>query len=667
VLTFAVVLVFTGATQITPAAASSPSRSFTSHTTTTATSRRLYPTVGDAIARRAHSSSRLSQSATFTGPQLQYQGGRDGIGVTTGPPQVYVVFWGSQWGSANPPGSTNFSNDPAQMAPRVVALLSGIGTNNELWSGVMTQYCEGVPVGTTICPVDSAHVGYPTGGALAGFWDDTTPTAPANATAAQIAGEALNAAAHFGNTNAASNRNAQYVVVSATGLHPDGFNAGSHFCAWHDFLGPTTSPASPYGDVAYTNLPYVPDLGPSCGKDFVNPAPGGDLDGVTIVEGHEYAETITDQLPAGGWIDQGGGETGDKCAWMSTGLGRSQDVAFATGSFAMQGTWSNDGRSCEIAHAIWGVAGLPDDFSIDAEPPSDFVQAGDSATTQITSATVTGNPQTVSWSATDLPPDATVSFSPSTMSSDGSTTATITTAPTTPDGEYHVTLTGTGTTTHSQTFLVVVGPVPPTLQNGVAVTGLSGAAGSDQYFQIPIPDGVSEADFSLTALANNALISVVQNILPTDDDYLCAYKQSLNIESCHFFDITGNWFIRVHGLVAFSNVTLIVNYASPSRLVSGEILTGLSGTAGSAHYYWIHVLSSKARRLSIKISGFTGDANLYGRLGSLASPPTDICHKQKVGRRSEGCTISHPVQGYWYFSIFGVTDYANLKIKARIS
>ena len=62
--------------------------------------------------RRARSS-RLTNTAALvpTGPPLQY-GGIDGIGVTTGPEKVYVVFWGSQWGTANPPGSTNFSRDP---------------------------------------------------------------------------------------------------------------------------------------------------------------------------------------------------------------------------------------------------------------------------------------------------------------------------------------------------------------------------------------------------------------------------------------------------------------------------------------------------------------------------------------------------------------------------
>src|SRR5262249_12309948 len=152
------------------------------------------------------------------------------------------------------------------VASRVVALLAGIGTNNEQWSGVMTQYCEGVPEGAEFCPGTAPHVGYPDGGALAGFWEDTAGPAPVNANAQQIGLEAVRAAGHFGNTTAASNRNAQYVVVSPTGTYPDGFNTpGSGFCAWHDDTdAPFVGVDSPYGDIAFTNLPYIPDAGSSC-------------------------------------------------------------------------------------------------------------------------------------------------------------------------------------------------------------------------------------------------------------------------------------------------------------------------------------------------------------------------------------------------------------------
>jgi hypothetical protein len=279
---------------------------------------------------------------------LPYQGGVDGIGVTTGPPKVYLVFWGSGWGtsSTNGAGDLTFSNDSAGGASHLQEMFKGLGTNNELWSAVMTQYCEQVPVGTTDCTnFGGPHVAYPLGGALAGVWYDPSPVGT-NPNAHQIAVEAVDAAGHFGNTTAAANRSAQYVIFSPKGSHPDGF-PGAGFCAWHDWNGDTTLPGggaagSAYGDIAFTNLPYVLDAGKDCGQNYVNSGSPGNVDGFSIVEGHEYAETITDQNPRGGWIDSDGAENADRCAWKGTGgTGGAANVALSTGSFAEQGTWSN--------------------------------------------------------------------------------------------------------------------------------------------------------------------------------------------------------------------------------------------------------------------------------------------------------------------------------------
>src|SRR5947209_17253961 len=50
---------------------------------------------------------------------MSFRGGISGVGVTTGPPRVYVVFWGSQWGAqgTSSSGDVTFANDPKQYAP----------------------------------------------------------------------------------------------------------------------------------------------------------------------------------------------------------------------------------------------------------------------------------------------------------------------------------------------------------------------------------------------------------------------------------------------------------------------------------------------------------------------------------------------------------------------
>lgn len=288
-----------------------------------------------------------------------YAGGNHGQGVTDGHEQVYLVFFGSQWGpkGTNSKGDLTLFNDPSVAVPYLQELMKGLGTGGERWSGTMTQYCQGIVAGSQTCPASAAHVAYPTGGALAGVWADESNPSPFEATGSQLAEEAIDAAAHFGNTTAASNRDAQYVIVSPTGTHPDGFNTPSGgFCAWHDFNADPFLPGgpviSPYGLIAFTNMPYATDMGGECGEFFISST----LDGFSIVEGHEYAETITDQYPSSGWRTPGGSETGDLCAWKISGAGSIADLGLTTGPFAMQGTWSNDvnggNGGCLFTHPI---------------------------------------------------------------------------------------------------------------------------------------------------------------------------------------------------------------------------------------------------------------------------------------------------------------------------
>jgi serine protease len=166
---------------------------------------------------------------------------------------------------------------------------------------------------------------------LQGVWFDSGTAAPKQPTQSQLAAEAVNAAAHFGNTAAGSNNSTQYVIATATGNSASGF--GTQYCAYH------SSTSSSYGNVAYTNLPYITDAGASCGANFNGLGPNA---GITIVEGHEASETITDQFPNGGWLDGSGAENGDKCAWISSGQGASANVKFPDGqTFPVQSLWSN--------------------------------------------------------------------------------------------------------------------------------------------------------------------------------------------------------------------------------------------------------------------------------------------------------------------------------------
>jgi serine protease len=247
---------------------------------------------------------------------LYYHGGTSGIGVETAP-KIYLVLWGAQWNS----------NDPSGEATILENFYKGVGGSS--WLDSVTQYCQGVASGTFFCNGTGTAAGNPSG-IFAAVWADNLASAPSRPSQSQLAAEAVNAAAHFGNASATSNASVQYVIATASGNNARGF--GTQYCAWH------SSTSSSYGNIAYTNLPYITDAGASCGANFNGL--GADA-GITIVGGHEMAETITDQFPSSGWLDSGGAENGDKCAWISSGQGASANVALSTGTFPVQSLWSN--------------------------------------------------------------------------------------------------------------------------------------------------------------------------------------------------------------------------------------------------------------------------------------------------------------------------------------
>jgi hypothetical protein len=379
---------------------------------------------------------------------LRYGGGVDGIGVTTGHEKVYLVFWGTQWGtqSTDANGNLTFSSDTAGAAARLQMLYKGLGTGGELWSGVMTQYCEGVAAGTQICGSAGTHVAYPTGGALSGVWYDNASAEPTTASPAQIGNEAVRAASHFGNTSASLNRNAQYMVVSPKGLNPDNWRTGG-FCAWHDWNGDVGSSSS-VGDIAFTNQPYVLDAGTSCGQNFVNSGTAGTIDGFTIVNGHEYSETITDQNPAGGYTDTSGEENADKCAWVSpSSHGGAGNVAMGNGSYPMQGTWSNDSVSgtgdCEISHTIFGGGG----GGVTVTNPGN--QSGTVGVAASLTISASGGTPPYTWSATGLPPGKSINSSTGVISGTPTTSGTFNTS---------VTATDSAGATGSTTFTWTINP-----------------------------------------------------------------------------------------------------------------------------------------------------------------------------------------------------------------
>ncbi|MDH6131552.1 hypothetical protein P3T37_000921 [Kitasatospora sp. MAA4] len=249
-------------------------------------------------------------------------------------PRVFVVYWGSQWGSGG------ITNDPAGEAPLQRDFLNGLGTPHDNWSSSVTQYCSGIPAGSADCSGATDFAGRASFYSLLGIWLDDSAPAPAAPSSADIQAEAVKVALRFGLNQSET----QIVIDSPTGVVPAGFAAGTAggYCAWHD------SATLPDGSqISYTNMPYVSDAGAACGAGAVDPGDSGvnpATEGVTEVGGREWAESVTNPIVepnATGWAtdNDAGTDSADKCSSDRSTYGL---VTLGGQKFAVQPLWSNN-------------------------------------------------------------------------------------------------------------------------------------------------------------------------------------------------------------------------------------------------------------------------------------------------------------------------------------
>jgi serine protease len=247
----------------------------------------IFPAKGVAAGRSAMVQAASGSNLIYGGGPVQHN------------PKIYIVFWGSKWTTSN-----------AEYT-RLVKFFNGLSGSQ--WNNTVTQYYD-----------NSAHIA--NDATLAGTWIDTSYV-PSHPGTSAVTSEAKRAESHFGYQGTDAN----YWVAIESGHDPSGFK--TQWCAWH------SSTSSTSGTISFTDFPYQSDAGANCGAGSVNSP--GTYDGVTIVGGHEEAETETDPQPSTGWVDSSGSEIGDKCAWTNL-----QNTSFSTGTFPTQPLWSNSAGGC---------------------------------------------------------------------------------------------------------------------------------------------------------------------------------------------------------------------------------------------------------------------------------------------------------------------------------
>lgn len=214
------------------------------------------------------------------------------------------------------------------------------------------------------------------------------------------------------------------------------------------------------------------------------------------------------------------------------------------------------------------------------------------------------------------------------------------------------------------------GPGPGELGNGVPVTGVSGASGSTQYWTITVPSGATNLQISIAGGSGDADLYVRRGAQPTTSTYDCRPWRNGNNESCTFSaPQAGVYHVMVRGYSSFSGVTLTASYqggggggGGGSQLQNGVPVSGLSGAANSERRYTFNVPAG-ARNLAIRISGGSGDADLYVRRGAAPTTSSYDCRPYRAGN-NEGCTAASPQGGTYHVMVRGYSAYSGVTLTA---
>lgn len=210
---------------------------------------------------------------------------------------------------------------------------------------------------------------------------------------------------------------------------------------------------------------------------------------------------------------------------------------------------------------------------------------------------------------------------------------------------------------------------PPTgdtvLTNNVPVTGLSGAVNNQRFFKIDVPAGQQSLVFRLSGGTGDADIYVgAVGTRPTLTTYTCRPFLNGNSETCTITNpAAGTYYVMLNAYTAYSGTSLVATYtAAPAGdpiLQNGVPVTGISGATGNLKYWKISPGAGK--QLTVRISGGTGDADMYVRFGSRPTTSTYSCRPYLNGS-NETCTINNTSAGDYYIMLRAYTSYSGVTL-----
>ncbi|SDI97257.1 pre-peptidase C-terminal domain-containing protein [Actinokineospora alba] len=294
--------------------------------------------------------------------------------------------------------------------------------------------------------------------------------------------------------------------------------------------------------------------------------------------------------------------------------------------------------------------GTPGNTVTVTNPGNQTSTVGTAASLQIQASDSDPN-QTLTYSATGLPAGLTINSSTGLISGTPTTAAT---------SSVTVTVKDTTNVSKSVTFSWTVGTTTPSgLQNGVPVTGLSGAKGAALRFTMTVPAGVTNLKFVTTGGTGDPDLYAKLGTAPTTTSHDCKSEGSATAETCAITTAgAGTYHVLISGYSAFSGVSLTGSYQTDTTatLTNGVGQGPLSGAQGSSAYFKLEVPAG-ATNLKFTTTSGTGDADLYVRSASKPTTSAYTC-KSESATTAETCTISSITPGTYYVLVYGYSAFS---------
>ncbi|HYG65760.1 MAG TPA: pre-peptidase C-terminal domain-containing protein [Thermoanaerobaculia bacterium] len=170
------------------------------------------------------------------------------------------------------------------------------------------------------------------------------------------------------------------------------------------------------------------------------------------------------------------------------------------------------------------------------------------------------------------------------------------------------------------------------LANGVPVTGISGATGSEQFWTLSVPSGASNLQFQIAGGSGDADMYVRFGSAPNTTTYDCRPYLGGNSETCTFpAPSAGTWHVMLRGYSAYSGVSLTGSYSTGSTCTATaevepnnstgapQVISGacnqISGTflndtsTGQNDYFRLSLPAGKT--VTALLNGLTVDYDVY--------------------------------------------------------